>query len=298
MFNVPLTYLCDFEFCVNQQARRFFMQSYAAMGAKHIVLSDTLIKMVFQNVGVIQEMQQDAGELGLDFVDAHAPFGRYIDLCCPLKEYRRYLVEVGRHALEVCAMFGVDTITFHVGNMGGALPVPQDMTVDAYIDLTCESLEKILPKAEELGVVVCIENIWFPNNTPEALLKIKSRFPTDALGFCYDAGHANLMSTKEEANDNNAANKVFDGVNLPRHHDDQVLEKMLPHIVNCHLHDNNALSDQHLIPGHGNVDWNHIIPLLKKAPRLKNIQSEVIPIARKEPVKEIVEAFQKLAGIE
>ena len=294
MLPAPLTYLCDFEFCTNQLARRYYMQAFATLGVKHIVLSDTLIKMVFQNVGVIAEMQRDANELGLDFVDAHAPFGALLDLCCPEKAYRKYLIEVGRHALEVCAMFGVDTITFHTGNIGGSLPIPPGATVETYVDNTCSSLEGILPKAEELGIVVCIENIWYPNNTPENLLKIKSRFPTDALGFCYDAGHANLMSTKEQDSEENAANRAFDKAGVPRHHDDQILEKMLPYVVNCHLHDNNALTDQHLTPGHGNVDWKHVIGFLKQAPRLKNIQSEVIPIARKEPVNGIVEAFQKI----
>ena len=295
MFHVPLTYLCDFEFCANQLARRYYMQTYAELGAKHIVLSDTLIKLVFQNVGLIAEMQRDAAELGLDFVDAHAPFGATLDLCCPDKAYRKYLVAVGIHALEVCAMFGVDTIAFHTGNMGSGLPVPAGATVETYVDAICESLEGLLPKAEELGIVVCIENIWFPNNTPENLLKIKGRFPTDALGFCYDSGHANLMSTKEQANADNAANRAFDNVGIPRHHDDQILEKMLPHIVNCHLHDNNAITDQHLTPGHGNIDWKHVIGLLRQAPRLKNIQSEVIPVARKETLAGIVAAFNKLA---
>ncbi|MBQ9369250.1 MAG: sugar phosphate isomerase/epimerase [Victivallales bacterium] len=295
MFHVPLTYLCDFEFCTNQLARRYYMQTYAELGAKHIVLSDTLIKMVFENVGLIAEMQRDAAELGLDFVDAHAPFGARLDLCCPDKAYRKYLVAVAIHALEVCAMFGVDTITFHTGNMGAGIPVPPGATVETYVDYICESLEGLLPKAEELGIVACIENIWFPNNTPENLLKIKERFPTDALGFCYDSGHANLMSTKEQDNADNAANRAFDAVGVPRHHDDQILEKMLPHIVNCHLHDNNAINDQHQTPGHGNIDWKHVISLLRKAPRLKNIQSEVIPVARKETLAGIVAAFDKLA---
>ena len=46
-------------------------------------------------------------------------------------------------------------------------------------------------------------------------------------------------------------------------------------MVNCHLHDNNAVKDQHLPPGMGCVDWKNIVSLLKRAPRLKCIQSEV-----------------------
>ena len=297
MFHVPLTYLCDFEHCAGQSARRFYMQAFAELGARHIVLSDTLIKMIFENIDLIADMKRDAAELGLDFVDAHAPFDPLLDLCCPDKAYQRHLVAAGLHALEVCAMFGVDTITFHTGNMGGGIPIPPGATVATYLDNISASLEGLLPKAEELGIVVCIENIWYPNNTPESLLEIKRRFPTDALGFCFDSGHANLMSTKEQANEGNAANHAFDGAGVPRHHDDRVLEKMLPHVVNCHLHDNDAINDQHFTPGHGNIDWRHVIGLLRQAPRLRNIQSEVIPIARREPLCGIVAAFRKLAEL-
>jgi len=297
MFPVPLTYLCEFTACANQTARRFLLQTFADLGVKHIVLTDTLIKMIFQNVGLIAEMQNVVADLGMDFVDGHAPFGPTLDLCCPDKAYRKYLIAAGIHAMEVCAMFGVDTITFHTGNMGFGLPVPPGATVATYLDYTSASLEALLPKAEELGIVVCIENIWFPNNAPESLLKIKERFPSEALGFCYDAGHANLMSTKAQDDDNNQANDAYKNLGIPCHHDDRILEKMLPHIVNCHLHDNNAIVDQHLVPGHGNVDWKHIIPLLRKAPRLKSIQCEVLPISRQESLANLVAAFQKLADL-
>ena len=59
----------------------------------------------------------------------------------------------------------------------------------------------------------------------------------------------------------------FDGI--------AVLEKLLPEMVCCHLHDNGALTDAHARPGKGLLDWNKIVPLLKKAPRLQAIQSEV-----------------------
>ena len=71
---------------------------------------------------------------------------------------------------------------------------------------------------------------------------------------------------------------------------DHILEDLLDGVVNCHLHDNNAVTDQHLPPGQGCVDWKNIASLLKRAPRLKCIQSEV----------KIVQggiSFSKLSGI-
>ena len=159
-----------------------------------------------------------------------------------------------------------------------------------------DALSQILPAAEKLGITVCIENIWFPTSTPEVLLGIKEKFPTDALGFCYDAGHANLCAKGHLYPDGGsygkAWNMIYGTQPVP---DDKICEKMLPHIVNCHLHDNDGNGDQHFGPGCGNVDWPHIAGLLRKAPRLKNIQSEVIVPNRADvSVRKLCESFRNL----
>ena len=156
-----------------------------------------------------------------------------------------------------------------------------------------QSLDALLPIAEELKIAICIENIWYPTSTVDQLLQIKELFPTGALGFTYDAGHANLMD-KGRNYDECAARKGwkasgFDDVPW----EDHALEKMLPHVVNCHLHDNYGQWDEHRCPGHGNVDWPHVLGLLKQAPRLKNLQSEVIPCARHEALCDITAAFRE-----
>ena len=72
--------------------------------------------------------------------------------------------------------------------------------------------------------------------------------------------------------------------------DDPILEKMLPHIVNCHLHDNDGFEDSHKLCGKGNVDWKKVISLLKTAPRLKNIQCEAISSKHAFSVREMIES--------
>ena len=79
--------------------------------------------------------------------------------------------------------------------------------------------------------------------------------------------------------------------------DDRILEKMLPHVVNCHLHDNNGIVDQHYNPGRGTVDWKHIVGLLKQAPRLQVIQSEVIPVRVHDSIRDICSKFRELGEL-
>ena len=129
------------------------------------------------------------------------------------------------------------------------------------------------------------------------LLYLKDKFPTDYLGFCFDAGHANIMATKNANTlEPSRAIDAYNQINQPVPWDDEILDKMLFNIVNCHLHDNYGLQDQHQLPGHGNIDWKNVLTKLSKAPRLQVIQNEAISPGRDFIVspKEIKAAYDKI----
>ena len=289
---VPLTYLYDFS-AVNEQAYPCIMSEFAANGAKNLVLTDYFISRIFQSYGFADNLKKQMADAGLKFVDSHAMFGPRLDLCTPLPHDRRIAVHRLNMTLEIIAYMGVDTITVHVGN--NVRQPEQYRSVEQNIDRIEDMLSQILPTAEKLGITVCIENIWFPTNTPEVLLGIKEHFPTDALGFCYDAGHANLCE-KGYFHENGGAHGVVwqEFYGKEPVWDDKIGEKMLPQIVNCHLHDNDGNADYHRCPGAGNIDWKKIADLLRRAPRLKNIQSEVIPSRDNLPIKTLCETFRNM----
>lgn len=283
MNNAPVTFVYDFNH-VDEKARRHVMHEFAANGAKHLVLTDFLIKELYINRTLGEKLLSEMAQEGMDFVDSHAPFGKYLDLNCPIPEARGEMIARHKLTLYIIASMGVKTITIHTGNEN----VYPGYPLETQFECIKRSLDELLPLAEKLGIVICIENIWHQLNTPARLLAVKAEFPTDALGFCYDAGHANLMDKGRNDPESNPY-KVWGDV--PPAFDDQILEKILPHVVNCHLHDNNGVSDQHRNIGHGNIDWDHISSLLKKAPRLQVIQSEVIPVASNESIREICREF-------
>ncbi len=291
MFHVPVTFLFDFEH-VSDRMRPYIMHEFAANGAKHLVLSDTLISMILQRAPLANDLLKEMAKEDLTFVDSHTPFGPKLDLNCPDRSARGQMVLRLKTALGIIADMNVDTTTIHVGNNHWISP--EECPLEQHIANIEEALSELLPEAERLGITICIENIWFQTNTPEVLLRIKEKFPTSALGFCYDAGHANLMDNGR-AYEKSAAKRAWESVGIATPPwDDRILEKMLPHVVNCHLHDNNGADDQHRNIGHGNINWPRIIGLLSKAPRLKNIQSEVIPVRENESIREICAAFRKL----
>ena len=214
---------------------------------------------------------------------------------CPYPAQRPQMIALQKLALEICAYMGVDTITIHLGN--NHFKPANDYSDEQHIDWMKETLNELLPVAEKLGITICIENIWFSVNTPEVLNSIKACFPTDALGFCYDSGHANLMNNgRYHEQSFPRVHWASSGSGEP-HWDDKILDKMLPHVVNCHLHDNYGIDDEHNLAGDGNTDWKHIMPLLLSAPRLKVIQSEFCPIKKEVSFAKMVSRFNDLLAI-
>ncbi len=287
----PLTYLFDFEY-TNDKSRPYVMQEFAHNGASSLVLTDTLIKQLEAESSMAGKLRQDLKDTGTVFVDSHAPFGIWEDLDLPMEEGRRTMIERKRLAMCIASDFGVDTITIHVGNAPREI-IEMGYSVEQCDEAIARSLDELLPLAEKLGMVICIENIWCPTNTADKLLALIRRFDSEHLGICYDAGHANLMKCSRGVVESSPEN-FFRNFGIPVPYDDRILEKLLPHVVNCHLHDNNGIFDQHRIFGKGNVDWAHDIPLLKQAPRLRSFQSEVIPVQSGAGIKELVDKFTAL----
>lgn len=288
MNNVPVTFLMPY--IEDEKTRKVLWSECAANGIENVVLREDLISSIKLDPARAKVYQDELNDAGLKFVDAHAPFGAAVDM----NNFDDSGLLALNHILHlhIAALMGVKTITIHIGNDSN-LP---GVSVAQQQDNICRMLDKLLPEAEKLDVAIAIENIWVPVNTPENLWVLKKRFPTPYLGFCYDAGHANLMSrTHGSIQTNSAARTYWEKCNagVPAW-DDDILEKMLPELINCHLHDNMGDIDDHNLPGSGNIDWQKTVALLKKAPRIKAIQSEVIIERNAIAVKDVATKFKEL----
>ncbi|MBR0459422.1 MAG: sugar phosphate isomerase/epimerase [Victivallales bacterium] len=295
LFNAPLTFGTGEGIFPDSRARRFLFREAAFNGMQHIVLTESIVRAFLQDINKLDIYKKDLADMGLDFVDAHAPYGHLWDPGCLEPEYQRVLVANLRHVLELTALCGVKTITVHICS---ANVPPEVHPVEEYLEHAVKVLRQILPLAEELGIIVCIENIWRPTNYVDQLLEIKRQLPTDALGFCYDSGHANLTAKGMLDPENSCVTRDW---NKAGYHDvkweTKTLEKMLPYIVNCHLHDNHGSRDEHNPPFDGNIDWAHVAFLLRKAPRLAAVQIEVSPAHHDVSCEHIINTCKKLSEL-
>ena len=286
---VPVTFLYDWEH-PSDKDRQTVMYEFAANGAKHLVLTDTMLMMIERTPRLYRELPQEVEKAGLDFVDAHAPFKYDCAICCPDPAVRPFMLAHLKLVLQIVADFGVKTCTVHIGNV-----YYREYTMEQHREAACRSLEEILPLAEKLGLTICLENLQRIGSHVDDLLGYFAKFPSKNLGACFDAGHANIMEKGRNLPECSGT-ASFDELGVPVQWEHDVLDRLLPHIVNCHLHDNDASADQHLLPGKGNIDWNALVPKLLSAPRLACVQSEVIPLRSQQPIRPLCEKFAELFG--
>lgn len=285
--DVPFTYLCLFS-GLDERMRRMMLAEFAANGAKHIVLSDGLLKLLAGTPSFYRKLHAEMDDAKLTFVDAHAPFGGECDPAIPVPEYRRQMLARLKFDLQLVSDFGVDSCCVHIDTT-----IYPGYTLAQHLDAARRTLDEVLPVAERLGVTIALENIFKPLNTVADILTLIREFPSPCLGACYDSGHANIMEHGRSAPECLAYDR-YGKVGLPVPWEEDVLGQLLPHIVNCHLHDNHAVKDEHDLPGTGTVDWETVFSRLRTAPRLKNMQSEVAAAAHAMPVKTLVETFERL----
>ncbi|MBQ7666531.1 MAG: sugar phosphate isomerase/epimerase [Kiritimatiellae bacterium] len=272
---LPLTHFWPFN-AYDKRVQGAVLAEFAEAGADGVVLNPSHFQAMAANPDEFLRWKRALAQTGMRFIDAHAPYGPLCDLSCPVPEAFGAMVAMHRQCLAICAEFGVGSCTIHVGR-------PTEYCKDATTlhENALRALDRILPAAEANRCVVCIENIWDPNNTAPMLLDAIDRFKTPWLGICWDSGHAQLSRSDspdipEQCGRTSWKNNGFpDG---PREWSDtgDYLGALLPHIVTCHLHTNDRVRDRHWLPTdpRGLTDWAAEIPRLLSAPRLMQLQNE------------------------
>ena len=275
--NIPLTYLWPMNAC-DRRIQESVLRQFAEAGADGINLNPSEFRDMMASAGEVVRWRKMMDSAGVRFRDAHAPFGPLDDLSCPVPEAVPAMVAMHRHCLEICAEFGIGSCTIHVGR-------PTEFCRDVAVvhENALRALERILPEAERCRVVVCIENIWDPNNTAGMLLDAIERFRSPWLGICWDSGHAQLSRSDAPDVPGQRCRVSWRESGFPDGPNEwsdtgDYLRRLLPHIVTCHIHSNDRVQDRHWEPTdpRGLTDWAAEMPLLLSAPRLMQLQNEAL----------------------
>ncbi len=103
--------------------------------------------------------------------------------------------------IEMCYQMGIPTMRLNTGRWNttksfddlmkqrGIEPVIPGHTEDEGFKWCIDSIEKVLPKAEECGVLLALDNHWGLARTPEGLLRILDAIKSPWLGGLMDTGN-------------------------------------------------------------------------------------------------------------
>ena len=123
------------------------------------------------------------------------------DFVDPDPEVRQKNVEHTVHCMELAHELGIPCIRLNSGRWNtiasfddlmaarGEEPVLAGHTEDEGFEWCVDCIERCLPSAESLGVVLALENHWGLTRTPEGLLRIVNAIQSPWLGVLMDTGN-------------------------------------------------------------------------------------------------------------
>ncbi len=293
MKKIPFAHYYAFE-RVPAELHSVVLAEFAENGARHLVLSWPMIVNFSQDQALQKEFCGKVKAAGLEIIDSHSPWGVGLNLNDPDRSIRTSIWEKHIRFMTIAAESGAKTYTVHLESAQHLdLPEPLEELVETSTGLMCESLEKLLPTAEKCGIILTVENCFSPFSTPDQVVRCVEHFNSPHIKCCYDSGHAHYMTggrSPEIFSDFHR--RIFWRDNII--FEDHALEKMMPHVVTAHLHDNFANGDLHMCPGDGTIDWQNLIRILEKCPNLISLQSEVSAIPNCVPIARMCRTFREL----
>lgn len=190
------------------------------------------------NPPTVADARRITSDAGLPIDSIHGLFGPGYDPSCPDESVRKRSVEVYRGEGELAAALGGPRVVVHpspTAPEGLKISEARRRERAAPFQKSLNDLAKI---GEQLGVVYLFENnpnnYWFGNDPLEVAAMVRA-MKSPHLRMCYDLGHAQMTGPVCER-----------------------LEKCADVVSYLHVHDNDAIVDDHRMPGDGVMDWEQV----------------------------------------
>lgn len=190
---------------------------------------------------------EGAKEYGVDNYQAHAPFPSYV---FGQELINSQMIEVLKNTIRACDLISCPNLIIHPFLAG----YDKRLSDEDEWELNIESYSRLIHVAKEYGITICLENMFtgFKGKIYAACcsdIQTAAKYVDtlngiagqECFGFCLDTGHALLC-----------------GLDIK-----QTMVTLGKRIRAFHIHDNNGVSDQHLAPYMGVLDWNRFVEGLK-----------------------------------
>ena len=155
------------------------------------------VQMEDESNATLQKLKRQAHSLGLALMG----FSTHQGFVTPNPQERQTNVQKTLYQIDVAYRLGIPTMRINTGRWGtiksfddfmakkGIEPNLEGHTDDEAFKWVIDSLEKLLPRAEECGVVLGLENHWGLGRTADGVLKIVESIKSPWLQITLDTGN-------------------------------------------------------------------------------------------------------------
>lgn len=256
---------------------------------------DTLNKFFDKSKAELEQYfephKRGAKENGININQMHMPYPIFIPT--GKKFVNDYLVNhVIPKSMHICDFFECPYLVVHGLKLARYLG-----SEDLEWQQTEEMLDFIAPMAKEMGITLCIENLYEGigghliegpccniHKVVERIDRFNEKYHAEVLGFCFDTGHANLVGLDFE----------------------KFITKLDYRLKVLHIHDNDGIADLHQIPytfsksreNTSSTDWNGFLNGLNNIKFNKVLSFETAPVLTAFPneMKKEVLSFLVIIG--
>jgi len=167
----------------------------AAMGFDGVEILH--VQMQDESNGTLQKLKRQAHSLGLALMG----FSTHQGFVSPDADLRRTNVQKTLYQIDVAYRLGIPTMRINTGRWGttksfdalmankGIEPELEGHTEDEAFGWVRDAIEALLPRAEECGVVLGLENHWGLGRTAEGVLRIVESIKSPWLQMTLDTGN-------------------------------------------------------------------------------------------------------------
>lgn len=208
-----------------------------------MTMVDHMMNVTDEDLGRIRKILDDQGLS----VFTHGPFFG-LDVASLDGNISEYSIRCLTHGLDVTRALGGKVMVIHTGY----LPLFSRGGKKHWLRNWAERMPAIVEKAGECGITLALENTW--DDVPEVLLHLAGLIGPDKVGFCIDTGHVNVFSRQP-------LRRWWDALSS--------------RLVALHLHDNDGISDDHIVPGKGTFDFVELGGYIRKLGRPLLLDLEV-----------------------
>jgi len=234
--------------------------------------------------------KEAANQVGIEIFQMHMPYPIYVPN--GEQEVNDYLWNVvAPKSMELCHYLGCKYIVVHGFKLAKYLG-----SEELEWQKTEDFLDSIAPMAKEMGITICIENLYSSvanhlvegpccdeYKVVERIDKMNEKYDAEILGACFDIGHANLVSLD------------FEDFITTLGHRLKVL----------HVHDNDGIRDLHQVPftftktreNKPSTDWEGFVRGLRNIHYDGAISFETAPVLSSFPEEMREDALRFIAKI-